>query len=110
MVDRRVFVAGAAAIAVTPALRLLPPDVAAPALNVMQPVFMIDGWSVQDDGGPHSRPRATSCVTGRLPLHSRRQRSFSSRASVPMRGGHRPSGRRRHATARPHVGPTSWAK
>jgi hypothetical protein len=49
MVDRRVFVAGAAAVAVTPALRLLP-DVAAPALNVARPVFMIEGWSVQDDG------------------------------------------------------------
>jgi hypothetical protein len=52
MVDRRVFVAGAAAVAVTPALRLLPPDVGAPALNTTQPVFMIDGWSVRDDGSP----------------------------------------------------------
>ena len=52
MVDRRVFVAGAAAVAVTPALRLLLPDVAVPALNVVSPVFMIDGWSVQGDGSP----------------------------------------------------------
>jgi hypothetical protein len=51
MVDRRVFVAGAAAVAVTPALRLMPPDVAVPASNVVEPVFMIDGWSVQDDAG-----------------------------------------------------------
>jgi hypothetical protein len=50
MVDRRVFVAGAAAVAVSPALRLLPPDVAVPVLNLVQPVFKIDGWSVQDDG------------------------------------------------------------
>lgn len=55
MVDRRVFVAGAAAVAVTPALRLLPPAVAAPALNAVQPVFMIDGWSVQDDGSPDNQ-------------------------------------------------------
>ena len=46
IVDRRVFVAGAALAAITPALRILPSDAAVPELNaVQQPVFMISGWS-----------------------------------------------------------------
>jgi len=40
IVDRRVFVAGAALVAVAPALRLLPADAA-----IQQPAFMISGWS-----------------------------------------------------------------
>ena len=55
IVDRRVFVAGTAAVVVTPALGLLPPDVAVPALNVIQPVFMIDGWSVRGDVSPDNQ-------------------------------------------------------
>jgi hypothetical protein len=49
IVDRRVFVAGAALAAITPALRVLPADAAVSALNdVIQPVFMISGWSRAD--------------------------------------------------------------
>ena len=50
IVDRRVFVAGATLAAITPALRMLPAAAAAPALNdVIQPVFMISGWSQHHD-------------------------------------------------------------
>jgi hypothetical protein len=46
IVDRRVFVAGAAAAAVAPALRILPAEAAVPeAAAIAQPVFMISGWS-----------------------------------------------------------------
>lgn len=49
IIDRRVFVAGAALTAITPALRSLPPEAAAPELNVLQPlVFKISGWSAPD--------------------------------------------------------------
>ena len=52
MVDRRVFVAGTALLAVAPACGLLPLDAAANAADVPSPVIMIDGWSVQDDSDP----------------------------------------------------------
>jgi hypothetical protein len=53
IVDRRVFVAGAAIAAIAPALQVLPAEAAVPALNdVIQPVFMISGWSRQDDPNP----------------------------------------------------------
>jgi hypothetical protein len=48
-VDRRVFVAGAALAAFTPALRILPSEAAAPvAAAVAQPTILISGWSVVD--------------------------------------------------------------
>ena len=48
IVDRRVFVAGAALAAFTPALRLLPSEAAAPeSVAIQQPAFMISGWSVE---------------------------------------------------------------
>ena len=48
IVDRRVFVAGAAFAAFTPALRLLPSEAAAPeSVAIQQPAFMISGWSVE---------------------------------------------------------------
>jgi hypothetical protein len=51
IIDRRAFVAGAAAAAFSPALPLLASDVAVPELSVVQPpVFMISGWSTSDDG------------------------------------------------------------
>jgi hypothetical protein len=50
IVDRRVFVAGAAVAAFSPALRLLASDVAVPELKaVLPPVFMISGWSTEAD-------------------------------------------------------------
>ena len=50
IVDRRVFVAGAAVAAFSPALRLLASDVAVPELKAgLPPVFMISGWSLEDD-------------------------------------------------------------
>ena len=56
MIDRRLFVAGAAFAAVTPALPFLPADAAMPALNdIIQPVFMIDGWSQQDGTDPDNQ-------------------------------------------------------
>jgi hypothetical protein len=49
LVDRRVFVAGAALAAFTPALRALPCEAAIPESNVIQqPAFMISGWSVEN--------------------------------------------------------------
>ena len=48
IVDRRVFVAGAALAAFTPALRLLPSEAAAPESGaIQQPALMISGWSVE---------------------------------------------------------------
>jgi len=48
-VDRRVFVAGAALAAITPALRILPSEAAVPvAAAVEQPTILINGWSVVD--------------------------------------------------------------
>jgi hypothetical protein len=55
IVDRRAFVAGAALVAATPALRILPADAAAPVLNdVIQPLFMISGWSEPNDSSPEN--------------------------------------------------------
>jgi len=46
IVDRRVFVAGAALAAFTPALRLLPSEAAVPESGaIQQPALMISGWS-----------------------------------------------------------------
>ena len=46
IVDRRVFVAGAALAAITPALRILPTEAAVPqSAAIQQPAFMISGWS-----------------------------------------------------------------
>ena len=48
IVDRRVFVAGAALAAFTPALGLLPSEAAVPEAGaVAQPALMISGWSVE---------------------------------------------------------------
>jgi hypothetical protein len=48
IVDRRVFVAGAALVAFTPALRLLPSEAAVPeSVAIQQPALMISGWSVE---------------------------------------------------------------
>ena len=48
MVDRRVFVAGAALAAFTPALRILPSEAAVPGSEAIQQVaLMISGWSVE---------------------------------------------------------------
>jgi hypothetical protein len=52
VIDRRVFIAGAALVAVTPALRSLPPEVAEPESDMIQPAFVISGWSVQDESSP----------------------------------------------------------
>ncbi len=52
MIDRRVFVAGTALAAVTPVLWLLPPDVAVLERDVIRPVFMITGWSMQTYSSP----------------------------------------------------------
>jgi hypothetical protein len=51
MIDRRDFIAGATLVAVAPALGLLPSQPPALAANVGPVVFMIEGWSVQDDNG-----------------------------------------------------------
>jgi len=49
LVDRRVFVAGAAIAAFTPALRILPSEAAVPELGAaQQPVLMISGWSIEN--------------------------------------------------------------
>ncbi len=46
IIDRRVFVAGAALGAVAPALRILPAEAAVPEPDAIeQPTFMISGWS-----------------------------------------------------------------
>ena len=48
-VDRRTFVAGAALVAFTPALRILPSEAAVPvATAVVQPALLISGWSAVD--------------------------------------------------------------
>ena len=52
MINRRAMVAGTALLAVAPACGLVPLDAAADVADVRPPVFMIDGWSVQDDGDP----------------------------------------------------------
>ena len=49
IIDRRVFVAGAAVAAFSPALRLLASDAAVPELGAaQQPVLMISGWSIEN--------------------------------------------------------------
>jgi hypothetical protein len=49
IVDRRVFVAGAALAAFTPALRLLPCEAAALESGaIQQPALMISGWNVEN--------------------------------------------------------------
>jgi hypothetical protein len=46
IVDRRVFVAGAAVAAIAPVLRILPAEAAVPdTAAIEQPAFMISGWS-----------------------------------------------------------------
>jgi hypothetical protein len=49
IVDRRVFVAGAALAAIAPTLRILPSEAAVPEVGaIQQPAFMISGWSEED--------------------------------------------------------------
>jgi hypothetical protein len=48
IVDRRVFVAGAALAAFAPALQLLPSEAAVPEADaIQQTALMITGWSVE---------------------------------------------------------------
>jgi len=48
IVDRRAFVAGAALVAFTPTLRILPSEAAAPeSVAIQHPAFMISGWSAE---------------------------------------------------------------
>jgi hypothetical protein len=48
IVDRRVFVAGAALAAFAPALSILPSEAAVPESGAIQPTsLMISGWSVE---------------------------------------------------------------
>ena len=52
IVDRRAFIAGTALVVVAPAIGLLPAPAASPAPRaptIGWPVFMIAGWSAQDD-------------------------------------------------------------
>jgi len=49
MIDRRAFVAGAALAAVAPAFELLPTLLPPAAVGVGHPVFLIDGWSTEDN-------------------------------------------------------------
>jgi hypothetical protein len=46
--DRRTFVAGTAAVALTPAVSVLPAQLPAPEIASDRSVLMIAGWSVQD--------------------------------------------------------------
>ena len=49
IVDRRVFVNGAALAAFTPALRFLPSEAAVPEAGaIQQPALMISGWSLEN--------------------------------------------------------------
>ena len=49
MIERRVFIAGAALAAFTPALRLLPSEAAVPESGaIQQTALMISGWSIED--------------------------------------------------------------
>jgi hypothetical protein len=51
IIDRRVFVAGAALAVVAPALRMLPAEAAVPELAAIeQPALMISGWSEEVGG------------------------------------------------------------
>jgi len=50
MIERRTFVMGAALLAVAPSLELsLPGQISAHEKNANDVVFMIEGWSIQDD-------------------------------------------------------------
>jgi hypothetical protein len=49
MIDRRDFIADAALVAAAPPLQLLQPRLSQPVTNLDSPVFMIDGWSVQEN-------------------------------------------------------------
>lgn len=48
MLDRRTFVAGTAAVALAPAVSVLPPQFPAPEIAGDRPAFMIAGWSIPD--------------------------------------------------------------
>jgi hypothetical protein len=49
-IDRRAFVVGTAVVAVSPALHLFPVEAASAASAVNSTVFMIEGWSIPDEG------------------------------------------------------------
>ena len=49
MIDRRHFIASATLVCVAPAIHLLPSRQPASAASQSRVVFMIRGWSVQDD-------------------------------------------------------------
>jgi hypothetical protein len=49
MIDRRDFIAGATSVLIAPAIRLLPSQQPSSAASQSRVVFMIHGWSVQDD-------------------------------------------------------------
>ena len=51
MIDRRTFVASTAAVALAPALDLLPVQPPTPEAGIGRFVLMIDGWSVPDESG-----------------------------------------------------------
>ena len=75
IVDRRVFVAGAALAAFTPAFRILPSEAAVPKSSAIQkPVLMISGWSVEN-GSVDSQVWMRSVSAGG-PLGGRPRRRF----------------------------------
>jgi hypothetical protein len=49
MIDRRDFIAGATLVFIAPAMRLLPSQQPSSAASQSRVVFMIRGWSIQDD-------------------------------------------------------------
>ncbi len=49
MIDRRDFIASATSVFVAPAIHLLPSQQPTSAASQSRVVFMIRGWSVQDD-------------------------------------------------------------
>jgi hypothetical protein len=49
MIDRREFIAGATLVYIAPAMRLLPSQQPSAGVDRSRVVFMIRGWSVQDD-------------------------------------------------------------
>jgi hypothetical protein len=51
MIGRRELIVGTAAIAVAPALKLLPRPVTYDDTELNPVTFMIEGWSSQDDSG-----------------------------------------------------------
>ena len=48
-IDRRTFVTGAALVAIAPSLELLSGQISVRENDVNRIVFLIDGWSIQDD-------------------------------------------------------------